>query len=117
KRRTRAIIAKEKGLEPFAAFIMLQQAQEPLEKTAAEYISEEKGVETAEEAIQGAMDIIAESISDNAEYRSWIRRLTMQKGKLLSVAKDAEAESVYEMYYEFEEPVSKLAGHRILALN
>ena len=117
KRRTRAIIAKEKGLEPFATFIMLQQAQEPLEKTAAEYISEEKGVETAEEAIQGAMDIIAESISDNAEYRSWIRRLTMQKGKLLSVAKDAEAESVYEMYYEFEEPVSKLAGHRILALN
>ena len=117
KRRTRAIIAKEKGLESFAAFIMLQQAQEPLEKTAAEYISEEKGVETAEEAIQGAMDIIAESISDNAEYRSWIRRLTMQKGKLLSVAKDAEAESVYEMYYEFEEPVSKLAGHRILALN
>ena len=117
KRRTRAIIAKEKGLEPFAAFIMLQQAQEPLEKTAAEYISEEKGLETAEEAIQGAMDIIAESISDNAEYRSWIRRLTMQKGKLLSVAKDAEAESVYEMYYEFEEPVSKLAGHRILALN
>ena len=117
KRRTRAIIAKEKGLEPFAAFIMLQQAQEPLEKTAAEYISEEKGVETAEEAIQGAMDIIAESISDNAEYRSWIRRLTMQKGKLLSVAKDAEAESVYEMYYECEEPVSKLAGHRILALN
>ena len=117
KRRTRAIIAKEKGLEPFATFIMLQQAQEPLEKTAAEYISEEKGLETAEEAIQGAMDIIAESISDNAEYRSWIRRLTMQKGKLLSVAKDAEAESVYEMYYEFEEPVSKLAGHRILALN
>ena len=117
KRRTRAIIAKEQGLESFAAFIMLQQAQEPLEKTAAEYISEEKGVETAEEAIQGAMDIIAESISDNAEYRSWIRRLTMQKGKLLSVAKDAEAESVYEMYYEFEEPVSKLAGHRILALN
>ena len=117
KRRTRAIIAKEKGLEPFATFIMLQQAQEPLEKTAAEYISEEKGVETAEEAIQGAMDIIAESISDNAEYRSWIRRLTMQRGKLLSVAKDAEAESVYEMYYEFEEPVSKLAGHRILALN
>ena len=117
KRRTRAIIAKEKGLEPFAAFIMLQQAQEPLEKTAAEYISEEKGLETAEEAIQGAMDIIAESISDNAEYRSWIRRLTMQRGKLLSVAKDAEAESVYEMYYEFEEPVSKLAGHRILALN
>ena len=117
KRRTRAIIAKEKGLEPFATFIMLQQAQEPLEKTAAEYISEEKGLETAEEAIQGAMDIIAESISDNAEYRSWIRRLTMQRGKLLSVAKDAEAESVYEMYYEFEEPVSKLAGHRILALN
>ena len=72
---------------------------------------------TAEEAIQGAADIIAESISDNADYRARIRNMTMQKGKVVSVAKDPEAESVYEMYYEFEEPVSKLAGHRILALN
>ena len=124
KRRTRATIAKEKGLEPFAAFILLQQTKEPLEETAKEYIStgkegvsEEKEVKTAHEAIQGALDIIAESISDNADYRSRIRKMTMQKGKIISVAKDAEAESVYEMYYAFEEAVSRLAGHRILALN
>ena len=117
KRRTRATIAKEKGLEPLAAYIMLQKAQEPLEKTAAEYISEEKEVKTAGEAIQGAMDIIAETISDNADYRTWIRKTTMRKGRVISTAKDPEAESVYEMYYEFEEPVQKLAGHRILALN
>ena len=124
KRRTRATIAKEKGLEPFAAFILLQQAKEPLEETAKEYItagkegvSEEKEVKTAQDAIQGALDIIAESISDNADYRNHIRKVTMQKGKLLSAAKDADAESVYEMYYEFEESVAKLAGHRILALN
>ena len=117
KRRTRATIAKEKGLEPLAAYIMLQRAKEPLEETAKEYISEEKEVKNAEEAIQGAADIIAESISDNADYRSWIRNAAMKKGKVISTAKDPEAESVYEMYYEFEEPVSKLAGHRILALN
>lgn len=117
KRRTRATIAKEKGLEPLAAFIMLQNAKEPLEKTAEQYISEEKGVKSAADAVAGAQDIIAESISDNADYRSWIRKTTMKKGKVTSVAKDPEAESVYEMYYEFEEPVSKLAGHRILALN
>ena len=117
KRRTRATIAKEKGLEPLAAYILLQRAEEPLEETAKEYISAEKEVNTAEEAIQGAADIIAESISDNADYRARIRNMTMQKGKVVSVAKDPEAESVYEMYYEFEEPVSKLAGHRILALN
>lgn len=117
KRRTRATIAKEKGLEPLAAVIMLQQTKEPLEKEARKYISEEKGVGTAEEAIVGAKDIIAESISDEADYRSWIRKITTQKGKVISVAKDPEAESVYEMYYDFEEPVSKLAGHRILALN
>ena len=113
KRRTRATIAKEKGLEPLAAYIMLQRAKEPLEETAKEYISEEKEVKNAEEAIQGAADIIAESISDNADYRSWIRNAAMKKGKVISTAKDPEAESVYEMYYEFEEPVSKLAGHRI----
>ena len=117
KRRTRATIAKEKGLEPLAAFILLQRTKEPLEKTAAEYVSEEKGVESPEEAIQGAADIIAESISDNADYRAWIRNATAKKGKVISTAKDPEAESVYEMYYEFEEPVAKLAGHRVLALN
>lgn len=117
KRRTRATIAKEKGLEPFAAYILLQNAKEPLEETAKQYISEEKEVKTAAEAIAGAKDIIAESISDNADYRTWIRRTTMKKGKIVSTAKDQESESVYEMYYEFEEPVSKLAGHRILALN
>ena len=100
KRRTRATIAKE-----------------PLENTAKQYISEEKGVKSAADAIAGAKDIIAESISDNADYRNWIRKTTMRKGKVTSTAKDPEAESVYEMYYEFEEPVSKLAGHRILALN
>ena len=117
KRRTRATIAKEKGLEPLAAYIMLQNAKEPLENTAQQYVSEEKGVKSAADAIAGAEDIIAESISDNADYRSWIRKTTMKKGKVTSAAKDPEAESVYEMYYEFEEPVSKLAGHRILALN
>lgn len=117
KRRTRATIAKEKGLEPLAALITLQQTKEPLENEAAKYLSEEKGVGSAEEAIAGAKDIIAESISDEADYRIWIRKITMQKGKLISTAKDPKAESVYEMYYEFEEPVNKLAGHRILALN
>src|SRR5699024_9120745 len=91
--------------------------KEPLEKTAEQYISEEKGVKSAADAVAGAQDIIAESISDNADYRSWIRKTTMKKGKVTSAAKDSEAESVYEMYYEFEEPVPKLAGHRILALN
>ena len=117
KRRTRATIAKEKGLEPLAAYIMLQNAKEPLEETAQQYISDEKGVKNAADAIAGAKDIIAETISDNADYRSWIRKTTIKKGKVTSAAKDPDAESVYEMYYEFEEPVSKLAGHRILALN
>ena len=117
KRRTRATIAKEKGLEPLAAYIMLQRADKPIEEIANEYVNVEKEVNTAEEAVGGAMDIIAESISDEADYRMWIRKITMQKGKVISVAKDEEAESVYEMYYEFEEPVNKLAGHRILALN
>ena len=116
-RRTRATIAKEKGLEPLAAVIMLQKSMEPLEKIAEAYISQEKSVVSASEAVAGARDIIAESISDNADYRSWIRKITMNKGKVISTAKDPEAESVYEMYYEFEEPAEKLAGHRILALN
>ena len=117
KRRTRATIAKEKGLEPLAALITLQQTKVALEEEAKKYISEEKDVKTVDDAIAGAKDIIAESISDEADYRSWIRKQTMKKGKLVSTAKDAEAESVYEMYYEFEEALSKLAGHRILALN
>ena len=117
KRRTRATIAKEKGLEPLAALIMLQRTEMPLEEAAKAYISEEKEVATAEEAIAGAKDIIAEHISDEANYRMKIRDLTVKEGKISSAAKDKEAESVYEMYYEFEEAISKLAGHRILALN
>ena len=117
KRRTRATVAKEKGLEPLAALITLQSADRPLEELAAVYVSEEKGVADAQEAIQGAMDIIAESISDKADYRTYIRNMTVKKGKLISTAKDEKAESVYEMYYNFEEPVSKLAGHRVLAIN
>ena len=117
KRRTRATIAKEKGLEPLAALIMLQRTEVPLEEAAKAYISAEKEVASAEEAIAGAKDIIAEHISDEANYRMKIRDLTVKEGKLSSVAKDKEAESVYEMYYEFEEAISKLAGHRILALN
>lgn len=117
KRRTRATIAKEKGLEGLADLIILQQVREPLEKEAEKYLSEEKGVTSAEDAIAGARDIIAESISDEADYRSWIRNITARNGKLISKAKNPEEESVYEMYYEFEEPVAKLAGHRILALN
>ena len=117
KRRTRATIAKEKGLEPLAAFITMQQASVPLEEEAGKYIAEDLGVNSEKEAIDGAKDIIAEAISDEADYRSWIRKHTVQKGKLISSAKDPQAESVYEMYYEFEEPITKLAGHRILALN
>lgn len=117
KRRTRATIAKEKGLEPLAAVITLQKTNQPIEELAAEYINPEKEVHTAEEAVAGAKDIIAESISDEADYRIWIRKITMQKGRVISAAKDEKAESVYEMYYEFEEPVNRLAGHRILALN
>ena len=117
KRRTRATIAKEKGLEPLAALIMLQSAREPLEELAKAYISEETEVTSAQDALEGAKDIIAESISDEAKYRIWIRQITMKKGKIVSSAKDEKAESVYEMYYEFEEPVNRLAGHRVLALN
>ena len=117
KRRTRATIAKEKGLEPLAALIMLQRTEVPLEEAAKVYVSEEKEVASVEEAIAGAKDIIAEHISDEANYRMKIRDLTVKEGKISSVAKDKEAESVYEMYYEFEEAISKLAGHRILALN
>ncbi len=117
KRRTRATIAKEKGLEPLANIILLQMTKEPLLKTAQEYVSEEKEVKSAEDALNGAMDIIAESISDNADYRTRIRELTFKDGILLSTAKDPETKSVYEMYYNFSEPVAKMAGHRVLAVN
>ena len=117
KRRTRATIAKEKGLEPFAALINLQKLNIPAEEAAKDYISLEKGVEKAEDAIAGAKDIIAEYISDEADYRSYIRNITIKEGKVVSLAKDEKEQSVYEMYYDFEEPVNKLAGHRILALN
>ncbi|MCI8417361.1 MAG: RNA-binding transcriptional accessory protein [Lachnospiraceae bacterium] len=117
KRRTRATIAKEKGLEGLANYILLQTAKEPLEREAAKYISEEKGVANEEEALAGARDILAEMVSDQADYRSYIRKITFQEGSILSSAKDEKVQSVYEMYYQFEEPVKKLAGHRILALN
>ena len=117
KRRTRATIAKEKGLDGLADIIMAQEISESLEKAAAAYVSEEKEVKDAVDAIAGAMDIIAETISDNAQYRMYIRRVTMEEGRIISAAKDASVQSVYEMYYEFEEQVSSIAGHRILALN
>lgn len=117
KRRTRATIAKEKGLEGLANIIWLQMTKNPIEKEAEQYLDAEKEVHTAEEAIQGAMDILAEGVSDNAQYRTWIRDITWKEGLLTSVAKDKEMESVYEMYYEFQEPVSKMAGYRILAVN
>ena len=117
KRRTRATIAKEKGLEPLATLITLQKTKESLEEVAKQYINEEKGVANVQEALEGARDIIAENISDEADYRSWIRKQTMQKGHIVSSAKDEKAESVYENYYEFDEPVNRLAGYRTLALN
>lgn len=117
KRRTRATIAKEKGLEPLANLIMLQMTKKTLEEEAQDFINPEKEVNTADDAIAGAKDIIAEYISDEADYRIYIRDLTMKKGKIVSSAKDKEAQSVYEMYYEFEEAIAKIAGHRVLALN
>ena len=117
KRRTRAIIAKEKGLEPLANIIMLQMTVKPIEEEAQDFVAEEKGVETVADAINGAKDIIAEHISDEADYRIYLRKLTMDRGSVTSTAKKPEESSVYEMYYEFEEPIKKLAGHRVLALN
>lgn len=117
KRKTRAGVAKEKGLEPLATIIWEQETTTPILEQAAEYISEEKGVATAEEALQGALDILAEQISDEPEYRLYIRNATMEEGKVVSTAKEKEAASVYEMYYQFEEAVAKIAGHRVLALN
>ncbi len=117
KKKTRASVAKEKGLEGLAEYILAQDAAEAIEVEAAKYISEEKEVADAKAAIQGAMDIIAEKISDEADYRSYIRQATVEEGKILSSAKDEKVQSVYEMYYNYEEPVSKVAGHRVLALN
>lgn len=117
KRRTRATVAKEKGLEPLANLILLQMADKELASYTDAYISEEKGVFSKEEALAGAMDIIAENISDEADYRTYIRKITMDEGILVSECKDEKIESVYEMYYQFSEPVKKLAGHRILAIN
>ena len=117
KRRTRAMIAKERGLEPLAALIQLQMTTRPVEEDAAAFVNEEKEVKTVADAIAGAQDIIAESISDNADYRTYIRKATFKEGKLVSKAKDDTVKTVYEMYYDFEEPVSKIAGYRTLAIN
>ena len=117
KRKTRASVAKEKGLEPLAEVILAQEITSDILEEAAKYISEEKEVATAEEALQGAKDIIAEMISDDADHRTYIREITVQEGKLISTAKDEKAESVYEMYYDYEEPIKSVAGHRTLAIN
>lgn len=117
KRKTRASVAKEKGLEPLAGLLLAQEYTGSLEEAAAAYISEEKGVEDAAGALQGAKDIIAEQISDDADYRTYIREATVEEGVLVSTAKDEKQQSVYEMYYQYEEPVKKAAGHRILAIN
>lgn len=117
KRKTRASVAKEKGLEPLAAYILEQNAAAPLIETAQAYVDAEKGVADAKEAIDGAKDIIAEQISDEAAYRIYIRNLTFEEGKIVSTAKDEKEQSVYENYYAYEEPIKKVVGHRILALN
>ncbi len=117
KRKTRASVAKEKGLDGLADIILAQETEKSLIEEAEPYVSEEKGVKNVKEALQGAMDIIAEMISDEADYRSYIRQATFEEGRITSTAKDEKAQSVYEMYYDFEEPVSKVAGHRVLALN
>lgn len=117
KRKTRASVAKEKGLDGLAQIILAQETTRPLIEEAESYVSEEKEVKNVKEAIQGALDTIAESVSDNADYRAYIREATYNEGKITSQAKDEKAQSVYEMYYDFEEPVNKVAGHRVLALN
>ncbi|MDO5346036.1 MAG: Tex family protein [Lachnospiraceae bacterium] len=117
KRRTRATIAKEKGLEPLANLILLQMTKRPLEQEAQAFLSEEKEVRTTEEALQGAKDILAEMVSDEADYRTRIREMTVKEGRLVSAAKNEKEPSVYEMYYNYEEAVSRIAGHRVLALN
>ncbi len=117
KRRTRATIAKEKGLEPLANILMLQMTKKPMLIEAEAFIDEKKEVATAKDALSGAMDIVAEAIAEEADYRIRIRELTSKKGIMHAAAKNPQERSVYEMYYDFTEPVVKLAGHRILALN
>ena len=117
KRRTRAAIAKERGLEPFAEMIWEQKLTGSLDEAAAAFVDPEKEVAAKEAAIAGAKDILAERISDEAGYRIRIREMTMKEGKIVSAAKDENAQSVYENYYEYEEALSKIAGHRVLALN
>lgn len=117
KRRTRATIAKEKGLEGLAEIILAQETGRTIKEEAEAFLNEEKEVTSVEDAIAGAADIIAEMISDQADYRIYIRDITTKEGKIISTAKNEKTESVYEMYYDFEEPVSKTAGHRVLALN
>ena len=117
KRRTRATVAKEKGLEPLANIILLQQTNEKPTEFAKPYVDAEKGVKTVKEALQGALDIIAEVISDNADYRKAIRDLTYQLGKINSVAKKPDVKTVYDNYYQYEEQITRIAGHRILAVN
>lgn len=117
KKRTRAMIAKQRGLEPLAQILLLQKIDHSFEKEALAFVDSEKGVETVENAIKGAMDIIAEQISDDARYRSYIRKCTWNYGKIVSSAKKPEESSVFDMYYEFEEPIKKIAGYRILAIN
>ncbi len=117
KKKTRASVAKERGLEALATYIWMQDAKSPLEDEASKYVNPEKEVADAKEAIQGAKDILAELISDEADYRTYIRKTTWNEGSLISNAKDGSAESVYEMYYEFAEAVAKIAGHRVLAIN
>ena len=119
KRRTRATIAREKGLEQLAEYIKGQDAKEDVLVEAEKYVSDEEGkeVKSAKEAIAGALDIIAEQISDVADYRTYIRDITFKEGKLVAAAKDAEAESVYENYYDYNEAIASIPGHRILAIN
>lgn len=117
KRRTRAMMAQEKGLQGLAEYLLSQEADHPAEEEALKYLSHEKQLESPEEALQGAMDIIAERVSDDADCRSWIRKKTFQEGVLESEAKDPEQSSVYENYYAYQEALKKLPGHRVLALN
>lgn len=117
KRRTRATVAREKGLDGLAVIIRAQETDKPVSELAEAYLSEEKEVNTVEEAIAGALDILAEEVSDEAEFRSYIRDITVKEGKIISQAKDETVESVYEMYYNFEEDIQKIAGHRVLAIN
>ena len=116
KKRTRATIAKEKGLEPLAK-MMMEQKEANLEQVAADFVSEEKGVTDIKSAIMGAQDILAEEISDDADFRGYIRKLTYQKGLIVTKAKDEKAETVFDMYYDYSEKISAIPGHRILAIN